>query len=360
MNKITIKTSDSLIEPLYNISKNVLYLSYPCSLTYVCTSYSFYLSPGAYLLELYGAGAGSTTGSSTLKREDFGTNCIDENMAIFHNGNAECSPGNSAGSGGFISGILTLKKRTKLFARIGGKGQVGNMSNADILKGGFNGGGSSMYYTVPSTSGGGATDIRAEEDDFWHRIIVAGGGGGTDNKDAQAGAIGDGSGGAGGYPNGQSFWIDGKYQDKMFATQSYGFSFGQGESASNLNVNHKNSTTGTLGTDRAGAGGGWFGGHSSKHGDGGAGGGSSYILTENSYIPQGLVPTHDELYNTLFSREYAFTNKSPYAMKLAAYANGINSGNGFIKITRLSFINSKCRKHSVSHTHLLLYAILLC
>ena len=176
MNKIEILTSNNSVKPLYKATDNTLYLSYPCSLTYSCASYYFYLNPGKYLFDLYGAGAGATTGTTTLKREEVGTGCVSSINSTLHGGNAVCSPGNSAGSGGFISGSLVLKKKTKMFARIGGSGQPGRSDTEDALKGGFNGGGSCMHFSAksPSTSGGGATDIRVEEDDLWHRIIVAG------------------------------------------------------------------------------------------------------------------------------------------------------------------------------------------
>ena len=347
MNKFEIFTSNESVNPLYNYTKSSLYLHYPCSTTYSCTSYHFYLNPGKYLFDLFGAGAGSATGRTTLKRENVGTGCVSSYNATAFGGNAFCEPGNSAGSGGFISGSLTLKRRTKIFAHIGGSGQVGSSNSANNLKGGYNGGGSCMYNAKSSTSGGGASDIRVEEDDLWHRIIVAAGGGGHDNKDAVAGASDDGSGGAGGYPWGQSFWINGKYQDTMYATQTYGFSFGQGESAQNLLNTHINSSTGTAATDRAGAGGGWFGGHASKHGNGGAGGGSSFILTKNAVLPKGSIPTHDDLYTQLDSKDYAFDNNSPYVMKLESYANGIRSGNGFIRIiflSSLAFCGNSIRK----------------
>ena len=337
MNKIEILTSNNSVKPLYKATDNTLYLSYPCSLTYSCASYYFYLSPGKYLFDLYGASGGAFKGTSTLRREDNGTNCVSSYNASMFGGNAICSPGNSAGSGGFISGSLVLKRRTKIFARIGGSGQLGTNNTADVLKGGYNGGGSAMFYSSssPPTSGGGATDIRAEEDDLWHRIIVAGGGGGHDNPGAAAGGVDDGSGGAGGYPRGQSFWIEGQYQDKMFATQTYGFSFGQGESAQDLNATHPNSSAGLKATDRAGAGGGWFGGHTARHGNGGAGGGSSFILTKNAEIPKGNISTHDDRYNLQDSKPYAFDSSSLYVMKLESYANGIRSGNGSIRITLL-------------------------
>ena len=352
MNKIKIFTSDSSVKPSYTATEDTLQLSYPCSVNYSCTSYYFYLKPGKYLFDLYGAGAGATSGTTTLKREDSGTGCANAGNA--YGGNAICVPGNSAGSGGFISGSLVLKTKTKIFAHVGGSGQIGTSNDINVLKGGYNGGGSCMFFRPdqPPTSGGGATDIRVEVDDLWHRIIVAGGGGGQDNAIAVVGGSDDGSGGAGGYPRGQSFWIDGAYQNKMFATQTYGFSFGQGESAESLANSHPNSSSAAAATDRAGAGGGWFGGHASRHGNGGAGGGSSFILTKNAELPKGSIPTHNDRYTQIDSKAYAFNNNSPYVMELESYANGIRSGHGLIRITLIhssSFCRHTCKKSYGTH-----------
>ena len=148
MNKIEISTSDNSIKPLYNATESTLYLHYPCSLTYSCTSYYFYLNPGKYKFDLYGAGAGETEAGSTLKREDAGTGCVNTYNSTIFGGNAICLLDNSAGSDGFISGSLTLKKRTKIFANIDGSGQIGLTNNADALKGRYNGGGSCLYCEV--------------------------------------------------------------------------------------------------------------------------------------------------------------------------------------------------------------------
>ncbi|NLZ95747.1 MAG: hypothetical protein GX921_07990, partial [Bacteroidales bacterium] len=127
-----------------------------------------------------------------------------------------------------MSGTINLKSNTKIYARVGGMGQVA--TDTEKTKGGFNCGGDAKIHTDPPSSGGGTSDIRIYSDDLWHRIIVAGGGGGCDDYNyGTAGAINDG-GGAGGYPNGQGYWLNGKYTGNTTATQLYGFSFGQGES----------------------------------------------------------------------------------------------------------------------------------
>ena len=69
-----------------------------------------------------------------------------------------------------MSGVISLKARTKIYAYVGGSGVIIQSSH----DGGFNGGGSS--HTNKGASSGGASDIRIEADDVLHRVIVAGGG----------------------------------------------------------------------------------------------------------------------------------------------------------------------------------------
>ena len=308
-----------------------LILNYPCTKTYNCSSYEVILDKGTYNLELYGASGGYTTNTpSTIKNNDNYRTCAikNEDVSLF-GGNTVCNNSNTPGAGAYISGIITLRTRTKLFARVGGKGQY--CTSEETKKGGFNGGGDTLLYSSPSSSGGGASDIRVGEDDVWHRIIVAGGGGGCDD------IIGnDGFGGAGGYPEGQGYWISAVYNKTNIATQLYGFSFGQGESGGETATKHPNSSYQITTMDIPGAGGGWFGGHSGHHYNGGAGGGSSFVLTKKAIIPQGNIPTHTSQYKELESKPYAFSGQSIYAMKGISYANGIWAGNGFIRITLLN------------------------
>ena len=334
MNNWKVTTSDGTAPNVsyYGSDNSTLVLDYPCTNTVSCTNYLIDLQKGVYKFELYGASAGSNTNSSTTMRTNSGTSCISNEIVNFYGGNTQCSPNNSPGSGGYISGVITLRRRTTIYAYVGGQGQV--CSTSEKLEGGFNGGGAGIQDQRPSTSGGGATDIRIEKDDLWHRVIVAGGGGGCDNVGAIAGANDDGSGGAGGYPNSQSYWINGEYQNSGIATQLYGFSFGQGESAGTLSNPHLNSSAAAAATDRPGAGGGWFGGHTGRHGNGGASGGSSFVLTKNAEIPKGDITTHTGLYVAIETHEYAFNQNSEYAMKSIHYANGIWYGSGRIKITK--------------------------
>ena len=326
--------------PSYIQRGNKLILNYPCLKTYDCSSYEVTLNRGTYIFELYGASGGYTTNTpSTIRNADDYTKCSienEENVALFH-GNTFCSNTiNTPGAGGYISGVITMRTRTTIYARVGGKGQYSN--SEETTKGGFNGGGDALSYPGnPPSSGGGASDIRIEQDDVWHRVIVAGGGGGCDDI-----SVIDGIGGAGGYPEGQGYWIDASYVDENLATQTYGFSFGQGESSGSTTKKHPNSTYRAAYQEIPGAGGGWFGGHSGHYNNGGAGGGSSFVLTKGAIIPQGNITTHTSKYEEISSKPYAFTTNSIYAMKKISYANGIRAGNGLIRITLVT--SNNCSK----------------
>ena len=50
---------------------------------------------------------------------------------------------------------------------------------------------------------------------------------------------------------------------------------------------------------------GWFDWHASKHGYSGAGGRSSFILTKNAELPKGKIPTHNDRYAQVYSKEYS-------------------------------------------------------
>ena len=74
--------------------------------------------------------------------------------------------------------------------------------------------------------------------------------------------------------------------------------FGFGESAQktgSLKPDGYHPNTDGYPSDRAGAGSGWFGGYASHSATGGAGGGSSFILTQNAEIPMGEIISYDSL-----------------------------------------------------------------
>ena len=302
--------SDTSFTPNISVSRHSAILFYPCSEPHTCTSYHFFLSPGSYLIKTYGASSGGTV-SLALNPE--GTECISQEDSKIYGGNAKChlQRSNLKGSGGFMSGIITLKEQTEFYANIGGSGSF--IENG--APGGFNGGGSASGSKTKAASGGGATDLRVGKDNFWHRIIVAGGGGGADTS--------EGVGGAGGYPEGQGFWQSTQYKNNQVATQTSGYKFGQGGSAMSSN------------DDIGGAGGGWFGGFPSNDMSSGAGGGSSFILTSISEIPS--KPD---------GKAYAFSNSSPYIFRNINFATGIWEGNGKLEIV---FIRNRTMNQCYSH-----------
>ena len=316
------------------ISGNSILLKYPiCPNSYECAPYKFSFPPGKFHIECYGASGGRESGEATTFFDPYTKQCLSQTIVEAYKGNTQCANENSPGAGGYIAGILTIKKRTNAFAYIGGKGTYGTTIN----KGGYNGGGSANI-NYASASGGGATDLRIEENDVYHRVIVAGGGGGTDNTKEN-----DGRGGSGGYPEGQGYWVDNSYHSNPLASQLYGFSFGIGESAG-PKTNHPNSTSSSHTDDIAGARGGWFGGFISGNINGGGGGGSSFILTKTAQIPLGIIKQYDSRYNEILSQgEYAFDHNSQYVMTNMQFANGIWAGNGQIRITVLSIYILTCK-----------------
>ena len=324
---------DPSVEPKYSIKRNKLELFYPCSTHDSCFPYSLRLKRGFYLFECYGASGGTEKSVTTTQRETTGTNCVSQDIVKKYKGNTKCDPMNSPGSGAYISAKLYIDEETIFYANIGGSGVYGRYPDT---KGGYNGGGECRY--VNCASGGGATDLRVIENELTHRILVAGAGGGTDNTAYLNGEnipIDDGSGGSGGYPEGQGYWNKGVYQN-IIANQASGYKFGIGESASESVPSNY---------DIAGAGAGWFGGYVSGSNNGGAGGGSSFVLSINATIPSDVG--------------YAFDPNSKYRMHLTSFANGIWSGDGKMIITKLDSLMFTCHvKKTLSHTPLFVYILL--
>ncbi|WP_179862992.1 glycine rich domain-containing protein [Bacillus toyonensis] len=167
----------------------------------------------------------------------------------------ETFPGNSdqGGLGGYAEGEVSLTKGETIYVVVGGQGE--NAVN-DENKGGYNGGGDSSW----GSGGGGATHIATVDgllaslsNNTSAILIVAGGGGGV--------AGGGKSDRDGGYAGGPS------YGNNKMATQTNGYSFGQGEPVS------------IEGFYSGGGGGGWYGGYygTEKIFKSYGGGGSSYI-----------------------------------------------------------------------------------
>ena len=324
--------------------KNQYILSYPCGSSSTCSNYFADFPPGTYLIELFGASGGAKTEDwiSTASSSDQNT-CLYQNNITYFPGNTICQKiESSPGAGGYTSGILNLQSKTRVYIAIGGQGsyETGSSSTcSDGPKGGYNGGGDACLYQSGSASGGGAT-----------RIIVAGGGGGSDNCFKwEYSADDDGSGGAGGGLKAQGFWIAGVYHNESIATQTSGFTFGNGESARTNGSLHDSGFKDPIGAnDRAGAGGGWYGGFSSHHGNGGAGGGSSFALSKNAEIPSDLIESRNSLYDEPKSEYYAFTKNSQYLIRNPIFFQGIWAGNGKAIITLISITCT----HSISKLRL--------
>ena len=325
-NEGTFSLSDKTFSPNVSISNREATLYYPCPTSDTCTSYYFSLIPGKYLIEAYGASSQDTV---SLARDPSKSKCISTDESLKYGGNAKCylNKNGVRGSGGYISGVIDLKNTTYFYANIGGSGVFQTNGSPGGYNGGGDGGNSSRSK---SASGGGATDIRVEIDDFWHRIIVAGGGGGSD--------MGEGSGGSGGYPNGQGYWNSSYFFDENVSTQISGYSFGIGESPSEVNQKF----------DVGGGGGGWFGGYSSNSFSSGAGGGSSFILTSETELP-----------NNPDGKPYAFSKDSPYVFKNIQYATGIWEGNGKLHISILSIYNCLCTKQTFDNYRVYFIATLI-
>ena len=242
---------------------------------YTGTSVPFTLDPGTYLLICNGARGGRPAFS-----------------------------GKATNYGGTSYGVLTLEETSNFYAVVGGNGED-SIDTSTLPHGGFNGGGnggygyggagnSNGYLTGPG--GGGASDIRAEEDSLYARIIVAGGGGGSVNIQAEKNVL-DNAGGGGGIVGGvpiinTSWTTDPVFDNKLpYPTQLDGYSFGVGMDSPGRSYNVSFSLFGA-----AGAGGGWFGGFAcpdvnAEYTSINGGGGSGYVLTTDSYKPEGYLPT---------------------------------------------------------------------
>ena len=302
------------------ITDRELKIEYPCEKTNDCTYISFTINPGLYNVSLCGASGGIES--------------FDEEGE---------TPPDSPSAGGFVNGMIRILKPSTLYAYVGGRGISVEKETGTVEEGGFNGGGGSESIKKLLITGGGSTDIRADINSPFHRIIVAGGGGGSDDVDHDGKVEysdiikNDGKGGAGGGLISQSFFVSSSIINGYEATQSNGYSFLNGESGSKTGSKHPNKYTNpNIFHELAGAGGGWFGGFASYNNNGGASGGSSFALTYNSTIPQGLIHIYNKNYESVQSGTYAFNPKeSYYIFTNVTHQRGVWYGNGWIKISQL-------------------------
>lgn len=322
-------------------SRKVYTFSYPCSSTHECHDFEFSITPGIYRFELYGASGDGFDGrisSYTISKNK----CINHSIVELVHGNTECVIQNSrAGAGGYVAGTIKIYQTIKAYATIGGKGEFGHKIHGanspdnylieNRIRGGYGLGGSNSNSEWDGCgSGGGQTALKFIENDLWHRVIVSGGGGGSDNSYGTPFGEDDGSGGAGGGLTAQGYWVNGVYNDSRLANWTFGFTFGSGEAAQ---INSSKNTlygvkNGVGWSDRSGSGGGCFGGFASHNGNGGSGGGSSWVLSRDAIIPQGDIDARDEFYDIIGSKPYAFDKKSGYLFSNVYHGAGVWSGNG--------------------------------
>ena len=207
---------------------------------------SVLVSPGHYVLEVWGA-QGGTIGN------------------------------NSSGRGGYSKGVFHANKMTNLTICVGTSGKC---SYSETVPGGFNGGGYSLRNFPPNNisygcGGGGATDIRIGGS-LMGRIIVAGGGGGATNYFTfRAGGFGGGlSGGTGpehSYSGTGATQTEGGKGGYYPGTDGFASCFGH-----NGTIGFGGNGRSTAGATAGGGGGGYYGGGGgADYGTGG--GGSGYI-----------------------------------------------------------------------------------
>lgn len=212
--------------------------------------------------------------------------------------------GNYGGNGGYTIGYRLANKGDIWYIGVGGR------NNA------FNGGGGSSGATGDGGRGGGASHVGLENAELKNTSVanilgVAGGGGGgfsLPNMYTARGGTGGGTNG-GNTSGGQDGFVSYGGTQSSGGTNSMNYSwlygsFGQGGSYSPGNW-LDNRTYG------GGGGGGFYGGSGGHGYNNGGGGGSGYI---------GGVP----------SLTYKGTTYSP------SMSNGVNSGNGSVKITRIA------------------------
>ncbi|EAY10981.1 glycine-rich protein, putative [Trichomonas vaginalis G3] len=235
-----------------------------------------------------------------------------------------------------------------------------------MTHGGYGGGGYAFNYHAIDNgagSGGGQTAVKFLENDLWHRVIVSGGGGGSDNVQPEDHFMkkDDGSAGSGGGLSGQGFWIDGRYNNSYLANSTFGFTFGSGESAQEfISKNDYGVKIISSSFDKPGAGSGWFGGFASHNGNGGSGGGSSWVLSKDADIPVGNIAAKGPFFNITDERPYFFRKTDGYLFYDIVNIPGVWEGNGKLVITILDKLSlpscfSVCYLHFSYHLLFVLF-----
>lgn len=225
--------------------------------------------------------------------------------------------------GGYARGILQTDGEETYHVNVGGTGMYDNLVSQTYvfqLKPdlSWNGGGSPPTYGTSSNTylngraGGGATDIRVGSDDsVYSRIIVAGGSGGACKGGfggAGGGEVGGNQVGSAGYNAGPGTQT-GAGNNTSYPGINGGFGYG-GNGYMNRNYDYLGGAGGS----------GWYGG-SGTYPDQSSGqqysgaGGSGYVLTADSFKPEGYIPSEDYyLTNTVLTQG---GNDLPYGVTRA-------------------------------------------
>ena len=233
--------------PQFHSSKEFSF-NYPCEDKTNCHCIEFSLSPGQYLLEVFGASNGFYSGY----HESFG---------------------------GYSRGILSLKETVNAFIFLGSSGIVkssGSGNTGEAYNGGGSGSRSGSHLFV--SSGGGATDIRLISPELSNRVIVAGGAGGHGHYTYHS---------KGGYGGGE---YGGEGQNGFNGNTVNNGGLGGGSYPSDLEFFGKGENFIGSSTNACGGGGGWFGGRAGIAAAAGGGGGSGFIFTASN--PYSTLPSH--------------------------------------------------------------------
>lgn len=193
--------------------------------------------------------------------------------------------------GGYVKGTVSFLDMTDVYVSVGGIAHGTGAVNATfplLLKPTlmFNGGGSpAKMGTFRCCGGGGGTDVRIGSESLYARLIVAGGGGGIGKTASIAGA---GGGTTGGTNSGASYGTSpgpGTQTSSPSSSSYPAINGGFGYGGNGINVN---------GGYGGAGGGGWYGGSGTQPDGSGdddraGNGGSGYVLTADSYKPDGYL-----------------------------------------------------------------------
>lgn len=319
-----------------SLSKVDRVVSYETNNAHIGKTVTVSLDPGTYILEAWGAEGG--------KSQD----------------------GTSGGKGGYSTGTITLTEKTDLYVTAG---KAGNRTIA-----GTNGGGQGIGT---SGAGGDASDIRIGGNTIYNRFLVAGGGAGASNKigtEISYPGVGGGSTASDSQGSSSLYGKNNEIHGTAGSSSSPGVNgptitdgfapiFGQGGYSFDTSV------------PSAGGGGGWFGGGAASE-YGVASGGSGFVFTSstkniahsipNWSIAESYIKTDsegnemydddgnpimvykDSKYYLKNAQTKSGKNSIPVKTNTNSYEIG-NSGNGYIKITKLLNADYSLKEDSIQN-----------